>query len=808
MPMPPAEGNDEGMPGPEMDAMAAAIGVPGAEYAMPTTDGLDGIRAELARLPAFSLVVGSPQGDDDYAGAIDTDYLPAATLAEELEVAPAQAADPGQSRRGLVAMYGQGFPLAESADPSPDQWVDWSYGLWSRHAAAVEPRLHQVAYCREMRGGNQWISSNSGGPWRQPPKPKDVTRVTNNVVAPALDQRVEIVAEQRPGFRCEPENQDQRNLKKAEAQQVFCEYQYGRQRMPAVIREAAYWAGTDAVAFLHTFWDPDEGPWDERTGGAQQAAPAGPQQQAMAQQPGAPQAAGPRRPRGDAVTEVLRVEQVRVSAGASATRKPWYWVTRRLVSRAQAVRDYGEQAVDGAASDESSASLTTLDRASPWTTGPDDDLKEQETVEELTVYCEPSEYLPRGLTMKAVGRALVVQPIPLPTGRVPLVRMTDGTNDPAWLPRSVPECQGWYDHQTRINALESMQIDSVRLNRGPRFLTRPGTLATETLVAGGSTVWETRGAVAGGSLADQIVTLPGYSIGADVKETLAREMLSFERKSGWNDASRGSFQGDPSGRSVLAQREMLERVFAPPVTAAATAMAEWAEIQLAFGRTYWDGPRMVSVQGSGRPDLARELTSDDLDGVANVSVDPETLMPLPRALRLHLLDTMLDKQLISPAEYRRRIPFAFTQNLDTPDTDHYARARRAAEFVRQTMQPNPPQCPVLWQDNEAIHQDVLERELILPDDNPPPVRSAAFQRWMMLAQQAAMKAGGMPATPGGGGATQQGGKPNGGSSDGAPAAFQGTSPGVASGTASTIGQPQNPNDTNAAANRFDMTQRQ
>ena len=49
-----------------------------------------------------------------------------------------------------------------------------------------------------------------------------------------------------------------------------------------------------------------------------------------------------------------------------------------------------------------------------------------------------------------------------------------------------------------------------------------------------------------------------------------------------------------------------------------------------------------------------------------------------------------------------------------------------------------------WQDNESIHQDVLERELLLQDDVDPAIIAAAQERWTMLANQAQQKQGGGP----------------------------------------------------------------
>ena len=66
--------------------------------------------------------------------------------------------------------------------------------------------------------------------------------------------------------------------------------------------------------------------------------------------------------------------------------------------------------------------------------------------------------------------------------------------------------------------------------------------------------------------------------------------------------------------------------------------------------------------------------------------------------------------------------------------------RSICEALR--LQQEPPE--MRWQDNESIHQDVLEREIILRDGLEPLVIQAAQMRWGQLAQQAQMKQGGMP----------------------------------------------------------------
>jgi hypothetical protein len=69
-----------------------------------------------------------------------------------------------------------------------------------------------------------------------------------------------------------------------------------------------------------------------------------------------------------------------------------------------------------------------------------------------------------------------------------------------------------------------------------------------------------------------------------------------------------------------------------------------------------------------------------------------------------------------------------------------------------------------WQDNEAIHQDVLEREILLQDDLSPEIIQVANERWLALAEQATQKQGGVPGAP------PMGGGPNNPAPSGGPPA--------------------------------------
>lgn len=627
-----------------------------------------------------------------------------------------------QRRSAMKALYGEDFPQAQELEPVHGDWARWAQGRWETHQAAKRRRMHLVERNRLFRRGTQWISStNLNNTWREPPRPKDVARVVDNVVAPALDQRVQLIAEQRPGLRTRPTTGDQDDLKKAEAQQLALEYSYDEQHMADIIRETAYWVGTDGVAFWLVYWDADAGPWHEYSDGSYQ-------------------------PMGDVRTRVLRIDQVVVSANATATQKPTYWVVKERLPTAEAVSFHGQQVVYAAnnRAGDGVESRFSIGVDPLWDS---EMLEGQDTIDRYMVFCERSEYLPNGLLVVVVGdkEVLVSE---LPVGCSPMIRVTDGSSDPAFYP--TPIMDGWVDHQVRINTLKSKWVDSIRVNSGGKFFAKPKAVSTDTLVGGLHTFVEVRGA---GTIQDNVLPVPGFSVGNDVKEALAMEYAAFEAKSGWSAASRGQFSGDTSGRAILASREALERVFAEPINSMARSMTEWGKISLKWMKWGYDLPRTLGSLGKGRPDLARELTQDDLDGACDVTVDPETMMPMPQALKMFLLDNLQQKGALSVPEYRRRMPFGWIRDIQTPDEDHLARARRVAEAIRN-MQPPPP---MKWQDNEAIHQDVLEREILLRDDLPPEVQMAAHQRWVELANQAMMKMGGMPPM-GGAPAPQPGGK--------------------------------------------------
>ncbi len=714
----------------------------GAEFPMLAGDGLPEPTPEELALMG--------QAVDALAAS---EYLTPEAQALNAEAEAQQAATDEEERRKMMrAMYGSDFPLATETPEDEAAWVRWAGGRWDAHRPGVQDALWISERNRLFYNDIQWISANGyRGQWREPPMPKDAVRAVVNLIKPATNWALQVMSEQRPGWRFTPSTNDPDRQKKAQAQQLAVEYQWHRQKMRAVLREAGYWAKQDGVSFLMTYWDPDEGPWDESM----------------------------RAPLGDVMTRVYRIEQVRVSADASATRRPKYWVCRDVMPLQEAVNRYGPEVAD----EGDAQYLTEQQTTFAWQTYQTAPLlSEQKTVDRIAVAVERSSVLPEGLMLVCVGKKVVLGPMPLMIQRAPMVRFADGSPDPKFYPD--PEMNQLIGPQMRVNMLVSKWLESVRKNAGGRFIAQSGALVTETFTGGQSSVIEVRTT---GNVADAIQPVPGMSIGTDVKELLEVEIKKIETLTGWTEESRGQFSSDQSGRAILAIREQLERTFAPFVGAAAEAMTEWAEQQVLWMKWGYQVPRMIGTVGQNRPDLARALSADDLDGTVDVQVDTETLMPMPRALRLWLLKDSFEIGAIDAREYRRRLPFAHFEDMGTPDDVQEARAQRIAEQLKNREDPGP----VFYQDDEAIHQTVLERELILAADTDPDVLDAAMFRWQELALQAQMKMGAMmpPTDPAQAGSAPAGAPVSEGLSP-LEQPFVGNAPGIAAAPAAMLqGQP-------------------
>lgn len=624
-------------------------------------------------------------------------------------------------RRALMAQYGADFPLAQSSKQvRPGAWASWAKGRFDKYSEGKSEVLHYSSRNRTFAEGRHWVSSRGvGSQWKEPPGPSGQVRAVFDMTGPALDYRLQVLVENRPGFRFTPSNMDPDRQRKAESRQRFVEYQWHAQRMQSVLREAGFWAQRDGVSFMMVYWKPDAGQEDDDG------------------------------PLGDVGTCVYRMDQVAVSPDATATHEPSVWTIKETIPKAEAVASYGIDVLDvGDADWEEMSNFSTSngdDIISPL-------LSNTDTVSRIITFLRPNQYFPQGLVVVTVGEKTVYGPAPLPFRTVPMVRMTDGNMSPLFFPPA--NMNRWVPVQMRMNMLISKWVENVRRNAGGQLLGKPGSIATETLQSGNTPYIEVR---SWQNIQEAVQQLDGFSIGNDVKELLDREKQQFENLSGWNDAARGSFSDDQSGRAILAISEQLTKAIAPFVNAGADAMSQWAKLNVLWGRWGYTVPRAIGVIGGARPDLAKEITQDDLEGVADVYVDPETMTVRPFALQMYILDDYFQKGIIDIAELRERSPFGWTKDFSSPDIVQEAKAKRLCESFRSMMPPEP----MIWQDDENIQQTVIEKDILLAPNIEQPVFDAALQRWNELANQAMMKQGAQPvqggAAPGGGQPPHKGG---------------------------------------------------
>lgn len=657
-------------------------------------------------IPGATRAITAPPDPQALAAAGQGQTPEAQQYDQAVEAQREKPADAESRKKALKAIYGDAFPLALDREPTDSDWYRWCEDRWTLHTPGVQHNIFMAERNRTFRSGNQYQSRiNASGAWRETPIPRDSVRIVDNRIRPALAWQMQVVAEQRPGWRFKPTNTDPDRERKAEAQQRAVEYQYDAQHKRLIDKESVYWAQTDGCSFQMTYWNPDLGPWEELEAGK-----------------------GPV-PLGEPDTRVFRIEQVRVSSEATGSIAPMYWLVRDILPMQYAVSLYGPDVADSPdqallAQQTSQYSTTNQYAYAPL-------FQNQMTVARYFVFCEKRDWMPQGLTAIVVGRKLVYGPQALLMGRVPMTRITDGSEDPAFFP--VPKMNLLIAPQMRVNMLWSKWYESIRKNSGGRYATKTNAVSAETFIGGETSLLEVR---TSGDIRESFMPVQGFSVGNDIKEALDREIATIEELTGYTKQARGQFENDESGRAILAQRETLERVFSPLVAALAEGNTEWAKQQVGWMRFGYQMPRKIAITGKNRSDLASELTAADLDGIIDVTVDPETLVPQPRALRQWMLDQAYDRKLITGDVWRERSPFGDVREMEAPGRKaQYQKAKRVAEQIRL----GQPQEPVVWQDDEALQQSVLEDELILAGGIDPMVMQAAQMRWQALAMQAVQK---------------------------------------------------------------------
>lgn len=629
--------------------------------------------------------------------------------------------------RALRARYGQTFPGFDAKATAWVAYVDW---LWGTQDSAMSDRTFLAEKMQRFRDGDQWISTQNGK-WISPRPPRNVIRHTVNLIGPAQDYRIGVVEEQRPGFRVAPHGNTAEDRDAAEAQTAFCEWLYFRRGMMQKLKIATRYAQDFGVGALQAVWNTSLG--ERREARITVVGDDGVESEVGLDHRGRPVAEGvpPHAySEGDVDFIPVRGDQLAVDPEAYGVTDCRWLQIRRVRPLSELVFEHGDKALEieaspwGAAITDRRGAISRRHRTLVYQ---EDRLADIPTAEESNTYLAPSDYLPEGLFIVCAGnRLLHIGPLPFgPKAGIPVARFTDGATTTDFFTK--PVASDWLDDQVAINTLVSRILQNAWVNSGGRLLAAQGSIIKDTYTNTLGSIVEWKG-----------VTPPQWlqasNIGEDTWQALQFHIRQIENKSGWNDVARGQMSSSlpESGRGIIAIREQFERALAPFIRAQAEGMAEVARIACHVAAWGYLRPRLLPIVGEDRPDLVRFISQADLERQTDIRVDAETLMPMPRAMKLQMLREELQLQTISPEEYRRRSPYANIRSLQSPDDAHYARAKRVNYLIEsladdmeagQVLQP-----PVFWQDNPGIHQQVLQ-ELILDDRKSDTVRRLAASRW-------------------------------------------------------------------------------
>lgn len=692
----------------------------------------------------------------------------------------------GQDQKNrLQRKFGINFPALN--DKEGKNWRLWIEGQRKKQEPVMrDKRLHWSRH-RHFRAGHQWISTRDGRLWREPQSDVNDLRPVLNVVGPALDFRLGILSEQRPGFRHEPIGGGISGRESAEAQQAVAEYYFYLLRAWNIFLDAWYHAQTDGVCFIHVFVDKTKGPeredlelippTDPRFPGLKaQGYEIGPDGLLILPYQDSGQVAPPEAParvmyEGDISSKILLAHEVLFSPEARSINGPTeprarWAVVRRMRDVAEARLETGDAKIESetAVTSQSDVLDMPIDRQAGWQRGlPPFPTRRQRVIDgvpEYLLWIAPDQFEPGlelGKWMRLVGDTIVEQGDELPGGIIPLARFTDGSSDTDIFPR--PIMSDWIGDQIAINALLGALLKHARFFAGGRILATKNTQLEETYSNVVGSVVEYQGM--------KPDVFPAVAAGGDAWKLIDWLIKKLEDKTGWSDIARGQLSQsgsaqDVSGRAVLASQQLFERTFGPAVRSAAEGATEWAHLVVKYAQWLFDEPRLIPAVG-GRGDLAKKISGEQLGDRPVVYVDPETLMPMPRALRQQMLEDQLDKGRISLVTYQKRAAYADIKDLQMGDTDQWARAQWINTLIEDqweelSMAPTPedrfamPGYAILWQDCQlqppvpqqgavgpaaqagmpafyrTVHKTALQ-DIILDEKKPWQMRLLAMERW-------------------------------------------------------------------------------
>lgn len=640
----------------------------------------------------------------------------------------------------------------KQASEAMAKWLNQRIG--EQYDTMVSKRIHWSRN-RLFKQGHQWITTRDAKTWRELDSHTQRIRAVVNHIGPALRFRRALLEEQRPGWRAEPvPGHGVSGRETAEAQQSVVEWYYRKQKVFQQMLDAATHAQTDAVSFLQVYVDKDLAKEEMRLiprGDARyesfkaqgfQETPAG----VLAQVDDADLAKRTVSTGEDIKTRVVEGWFVYADAEAitiNGPESPARWLAilrpRDLQSAQQELGDVELEADDGVYTHLPGLHPHELDKFNkglpPYPESRE--YRSGDMVWDAMVYLRHKDLPDGGLWYRTLGGYLM-ESGKLPDGLIPVIAVRDGSDDPDLFPG--PVMSDWIGPQMALNAAFSKILEYMRNRAGTTLLALKDTLIQESYTSGSSVVLEYQG--------QKPDMMPPNRVSPDMWNTIQYLQSTLEDLHGWNDLARGKVAGDSvqgfqdvSGRAVLGAQEMFERQFGPMIRAMASAASNWAEVVVAYARELFTTPRMIPM--ASRPDLAKRLDKTNLGSGCGVTMDPATLMPMPRALRNQMLQDMVQQGMIPLETYRENSPFAEVRNVRMGSTPQWERAQWVntvlEDRAEELMDADPiylydpsTGLGVFWQDDPQTHMRALN-ELVLDERKSWSARKLAADRWGVYA---------------------------------------------------------------------------
>lgn len=678
--------------------------------------------------------------------------------------------DDSKERVAQRKLFGPEFPPLDTKNGK--LWKRWIEArIREQDGVRRDQRLHWARH-RHFRQGRQWISTRDGRTWREVEADQNDIRQVLNLFGPSIDYRVGLIDEQRPGFRATPLGTGVEAQETAEAQQRLVEHHYNKNNSgKKLFRDAAANAQTDGTSFLHVYVDKSAGPRtedvrlippdDSRYAGlvaagyeldaeglvrlplTEEGSVAGPEAEVITFNAG------------EIATRVILAHEVYFDVEAKTVNGPYDRAKWSVIRR---VRDLNNARLETGKPDLKEDPGTTLigdpilDNGEQF--GYQSPLGYQRSlppypssrrrynqpgVFDFLVYLAPNAEagILDGLWRHVIGDELIDGKDELPGKRIPLARFTDGSSDTEMFVR--PVVSDWLPDQMSINALVSTLLQHARIFGLGRVMAQKGTILSETYTTIIGAILEYQG--------PEPKFQSGTSASADVWRMLEVFIKKFEDKSGWNDLARGAMGNaslqDVSGRALLGARELFERTFGPLIRATAEGGSEWANLIVDFARYLYTTPRLIPLTDRG--DLAKKISSQDLGEESQVYIAPETLSPMPKALRNQTLYDLAQNDYISRSVYMRNAPFGEIRDVYYGGQEQWERAQwvnmlleeRWQEFAAmptaQRLTPESQGVAIWWQDEPSVHKEALQ-QIMLDEKKPLALRDLAAERWVIYDQ--------------------------------------------------------------------------